>query len=122
MGAVVGFAPWIVFWTVSGFETFGIGAVAALVTSVVVIAPDVLHHRVKVLDAGTLISFAVLAALGTRPAPVACLRGTPGRSPTGRSRSSSWCRWRSGSRSSCNMLAKGGHRGRGMSRTSCAPR
>ena len=64
MGAVVGFAPWIVFWTVSGFETFELGAVAALVTSVVVIAPDVLHHRVKVLDAGTLISFAVLAALG----------------------------------------------------------
>jgi hypothetical protein len=64
MGAVVGFAPWIVFWVVSGFESFELGAMAAFVTSVVVIAPDVLHHRVKVLDAGTLISFAVLAALG----------------------------------------------------------
>jgi intracellular septation protein A len=64
MGALVGFAPWIVFWVVGGFYGFEVAAAAAFVASVAVILPDVLHHRVKVLDAGTLVSFAALALLG----------------------------------------------------------
>ncbi len=64
MGALVGFAPWIVFWVVAGFQGFEPAVVAALVTSAAVLLPDALHRRVKILDAGTLISFAVLAVMG----------------------------------------------------------
>lgn len=64
MEALVGFAPWIVFWVVAGFDSFEPAAIAALLTSVLILLPDALHRRVKVLDAGTLIAFAVLALMG----------------------------------------------------------
>jgi hypothetical protein len=67
MGILIAFAPWIVFWIVSGFEGFELGTIAALGTSLLVVMPDALHRKVKILDAGSLIAFALLAALGLTP-------------------------------------------------------
>jgi hypothetical protein len=64
MAALIGFAPWIAFWTISGFGTFEQGALAGLVAAVATMVPDVLRRDVKILDAGTLIAFALLAVLG----------------------------------------------------------
>jgi hypothetical protein len=64
MGALIGFAPWIAFWTISGFGTFEQGTLAGLIAAVVVTAPDLLRRDVKILDAGTLVAFVLLALLG----------------------------------------------------------
>jgi hypothetical protein len=60
MGLLIGFAPWIVFWVFAG-ETFRLAAVGAFVAAVVLAVPSIVHRRLKILDAGTLVFFALLA-------------------------------------------------------------
>jgi hypothetical protein len=60
MGLLIGFAPWIIFWVFAG-ETFRFATVGAFVSAIVVNLPALLQRRLKLLDIGTLLFFALLA-------------------------------------------------------------
>jgi hypothetical protein len=59
LGIIVSFAPWIIFWILAG-ETFFVATLGAFVVSIVMLVPELLRHKPKILDVGTLVFFAVM--------------------------------------------------------------
>ena len=67
---VATFIPWIIFWVVADSRsTWEYGALGALIASLVLLAPDVRKHNVKMLDAATVIFFAAMTIAGIIVSP-----------------------------------------------------
>ncbi|MGW2208336.1 hypothetical protein [Streptomyces sp. NPDC001781] len=62
-GALLSFAPWIIFGVVAGPSTWEYAALAALIAALVLSAQDLLHGRVRILDAAGIVFFAVLSVM-----------------------------------------------------------
>ncbi|MFF0381637.1 hypothetical protein ACWEIK_16885 [Streptomyces sp. NPDC004673] len=57
------FAPWIIFGVVASPSTWEYAALAALVAALVLSAQDLLHGKIRILDAAGIVFFAVLSVL-----------------------------------------------------------
>ncbi|MGC4996504.1 MULTISPECIES: hypothetical protein [unclassified Streptomyces] len=57
------FAPWIIFGVVASPSTWEYAALAALVASLVLASQDLLHGKIRILDAVGIVFFAVLSVL-----------------------------------------------------------
>ncbi|MFI8346462.1 hypothetical protein [Streptomyces sp. NPDC085596] len=57
------FAPWIIFGVVASPSTWEYAALAALVAATVLSAQDLLHGKIRILDAVGIVFFAVLSVL-----------------------------------------------------------
>ena len=64
MKSYVGLLPWLIFWVVSGPNTWELGAGLALVASLILVVPDAQHHRIKMLDIVSILFFAALTVAG----------------------------------------------------------
>ncbi|MFF7964420.1 hypothetical protein ACFZC3_03495 [Streptomyces sp. NPDC007903] len=62
-GVFLSFAPWIIFGVVASPSTWQYAALAALVAALVLSAQDLLHGRIRILDATGIVFFAVLSVL-----------------------------------------------------------
>ncbi|WP_405555774.1 hypothetical protein [Streptomyces sp. NBC_01171] len=63
VGVFLSFAPWIIFGVVASPSTWQYAALAALVAALVLSAQDLLHGKIRVLDAAGIVFFAVLSVL-----------------------------------------------------------
>ncbi|WP_030814169.1 hypothetical protein [Streptomyces sp. NRRL F-2799] len=63
VGVFLSFAPWIIFGVVASPSTWEYAALAALVASLVLSAQDLLHGKIRILDAAGIVFFAVLSVL-----------------------------------------------------------
>ncbi|MFJ3660955.1 hypothetical protein ACIPPM_10865 [Streptomyces sp. NPDC090119] len=57
------FAPWIIFGVVASPSTWEYAALAALIAALVLSAQDLLHGKIRILDAAGIVFFAVLSVL-----------------------------------------------------------
>ena len=64
MKSFIGLLPWVIFWVVSGPNTWELGAVLALVAALVLVVPDAQHHKIKMLDIVSIVFFAALTIAG----------------------------------------------------------
>ncbi|MEA3280929.1 MAG: hypothetical protein U9Q38_10080 [Thermodesulfobacteriota bacterium] len=67
MGIFLSFSPWIVFWVLSGRESFVIAAAAATVVVFSIIIREIREHSAKVLDIGSLLFFVFLTVVAFTP-------------------------------------------------------
>ncbi|MEU1445398.1 MULTISPECIES: hypothetical protein [Streptomyces] len=63
-GVFLGFAPWIIFDVVASPSTWKYAALAALIAALVLNVPDLRRGSFKILEAASLVFFAVLFVLG----------------------------------------------------------
>jgi hypothetical protein len=63
MGILLAFAPWILFWILASNDTFRVAIFAALISTVVINIRYIAERKVKVLDLGTMIFFALLSGV-----------------------------------------------------------
>lgn len=62
---IVGFAPWLIYWVVaSSPSTWLYGALAATLAAIILAAPSVGHHKIKLLDAVTIAFFIAITIAG----------------------------------------------------------
>jgi uncharacterized membrane protein len=67
---VATFIPWIIFWVVADSRsTWEYGAIGALIAALVLFAPEYRQRKVKLLDAATVVFFAVMAIAGIIVSP-----------------------------------------------------
>jgi hypothetical protein len=59
----VGFVPWIIFWVVASPSSWEYATLGALLAAVILAIPSAEKRRLKILDVGTILFFAVLSVL-----------------------------------------------------------
>ena len=64
MKSFIGLVPWLIFWVVSGPNTWELGAGLALIGAIVLAIPEAEHHKLKMLDVVSILFFALLTILG----------------------------------------------------------
>ncbi|MET7678606.1 hypothetical protein [Streptomyces seoulensis] len=57
------FAPWIIFGVVASPSTWEYAALAALIAAIVLSSQDLMHGKIRILDAAGIVFFAVLSVL-----------------------------------------------------------